>query len=126
MDEFDVEVLRRKGIEIERQAREILINKLQLDDFDESSNQGKILIECSKGTYVRTLIHDMGQNLGCGATMIELQRLSSNGFKIDESYTLEEIIEYRNSTLFLKIEDIMNVNGIGQTTFDKIKGNITI
>lgn len=95
--------LARKGIEIERQEREILINKLQLNDFDESSNQGKILIECSKGTYVRTLIHDMGQNLGCGATMIELQRLSSNGFKIDESYTLEEIIEYRNKNSLDKI-----------------------
>lgn len=83
--------LARKGIEIEREARSVHIEKLELQEFDNQSMVGKLLIECSKGTYVRTIIHDIGQRLGSGGIMTELVRLSSNGFTLDEALTLDEI-----------------------------------
>lgn len=83
--------LARKGIEIERDARKIRIDKLELQEFDSQNRVGKLLIECSKGTYVRTIIHDIGQKLGCGGIMTGLVRLSSNGFTLDKALTIDEV-----------------------------------
>ena len=53
-------------------------------------------MSCSKGTYVRTLINDMGQKLGCGAVMTSLVRTKANGFSLDDCFTLEEIEKLRD------------------------------
>lgn len=83
--------LAREGKVIERQARAIQIRQMSCEAYDELTGTGTLKIHCSKGTYVRTLIHDMGQTLGCGAVMTGLTRISASGFSLEQAYTLEEI-----------------------------------
>lgn len=82
----------RKGIEVERKKRLITIYSLELVNWYESTFPKAIFdIECSKGTYVRTICHDLGAELGCGGHMSFLLRLGTGPFTIQESKTLEEI-----------------------------------
>ena len=82
--------LARKGIEIEREQRKITVYSLTLRDTD-TEGEYEIDVKCSKGTYIRTLIADIGEALGCGAVMTALRRTLSNGFSIDEAVTEEEL-----------------------------------
>ncbi len=90
--------LARKGTEIQRSARNITIFELELlgqsDDGD-----WMLRVRCSKGTYVRTLCHDIGQALGCGGCMSALRRTMAAGFTLAESHTLEEVQEKSESLL---------------------------
>ena len=86
--------LARAGIEVERQPRNIFVKSLLLEEYNVLTCEGVLKIECSKGTYVRTIIHDIGQSLGCGAVMTALERTSSNGFDISECVTLGQVQEY--------------------------------
>ena len=81
--------LARKGIEIERELRQITIEKLEIYDFDGA--EFSMDVTCSAGTYIRSLCDDIGNALGCGAVMTELRRTSANGFSIDSAVTLEEL-----------------------------------
>ena len=83
--------LARKGIEVERESRKVTVYSLELTDFDEETKSGHLKISCSKGTYVRTLIDDIGKALGCGAVMTELRRTFACGFEEKDSLTLEQI-----------------------------------
>lgn len=85
--------LARRGIEIERDARNVTIYKLDLICFNESLQEGKILVNCSKGTYIRTLCDDIGKLLGCGAVLTDLQRTKACSFGIDNSITLDKARE---------------------------------
>ena len=90
--------LARKGTEIQRSARNITIFELELlgqtDDGDWT-----LRVRCSKGTYVRTLCHDIGQALGCGGCMSALRRTMAAGFTLAESHTLEEVQQRGESLL---------------------------
>lgn len=81
--------LARQGIEIEREARKITVYSLSLGSFD--GDCFSISVECSAGTYIRSLIDDIGKDLGCGAIMTDLRRTSANGFSISNCVTLEEL-----------------------------------
>ncbi|AET70025.1 tRNA pseudouridine 55 synthase [Desulfosporosinus orientis DSM 765] len=82
----------RQGISVERALRQVTIHRLSLDKWYEGNHPKAILtIECSKGTYIRTICHDLGQALGCGAHMSYLVRVRSGPFKIQDSWTIEEI-----------------------------------
>ena len=83
--------LARNGIEIERPARDITIDSIKLESFDENSQSGIISVICSKGTYIRSLIDDIGGKLGCGGVMTSLVRTMSGGFTLEDCFTLEEI-----------------------------------
>lgn len=84
----------RQGIAIERTSREVAIYQLKLEEwFAEEFPRAVLDIECSKGTYIRTLCHDLGEALGFGAHMSYLLRVRSGPFKIQQSWTLEEIEE---------------------------------
>ena len=84
----------REGIDVERKSREVTIYKIRLEKWYEGEFPRAILdIECSKGTYIRTISHDLGQALGCGAHMSYLLRVRSGPFHLQESWTLEEIEE---------------------------------
>lgn len=88
--------LARKGVEVERPLREVEISRLELLRFDERTGRGTIEMTCSKGTYVRTVIHDMGQSLDCGGVMTALVRTSSNGFTLNDCVTLERLEQLRD------------------------------
>ncbi len=82
--------LARQGIEIEREKRPVTITHLELLDGDEENHRYKIDVACSKGTYIRTLCADIGEALGCGATMTALRRTEAAGFSLADSLTLEQ------------------------------------
>lgn len=87
--------LARKGIEVERAEREIEIKKLEL--IGEENGEYVIDVLCSKGTYIRSLIDDLGRKLGCGAVMTALTRTAAMGFTLDDCVTLEELQEKKDS-----------------------------
>ncbi len=82
--------LAREGIEVERAARDIEIFRLDCTPTDKE-NEYELLVECSSGTYIRTLCADIGERLGCGGVMSALHRVRAGGFDIEKSRTLEEL-----------------------------------
>lgn len=89
--------LARQGIEVKREPRKVTVYSLELVSFNEPEQTGFIKVKCSKGTYIRTLIDDMGKKLFCGAVMNSLKRTSACGYNIDKSFTLEEIKAFAES-----------------------------
>ncbi len=83
--------LARKGIEVERPAREISLSRIALERFDGDAQKGTLLITCSKGTYVRTIVHDLGVRLGTFAAMDSLARTRSGAYPLEEAYPLEAV-----------------------------------
>ena len=81
--------LARRGIEVERPARDIFI--YAIEPLGREGSAFLLRIACSKGTYIRTLCHDIGQALGCGAAMCSLRRTKAGSFDIGMSHSLEEI-----------------------------------
>lgn len=82
--------LARRGQEVERAQREIKVYSVSVLKFDAGAQTAQIEVFCGKGTYIRTLIADMGAALGCGAAMSSLRRTEAGGFRIEECLTLEE------------------------------------
>lgn len=87
--------LARQGLEVERTPREIEIYKVEVLELnqDEPNQQARIRVVCSKGTYVRTLCHDMGASLGTGAYMADLVRTRSGAFSLEQACRLDDIME---------------------------------
>lgn len=81
--------LARQGIEVERQPRPVQIDSLVIDDCQ--LPYVTFTVHCSKGTYVRTLCHDIGQQLGCGAHMTALRRLACGQFELSMSHTPDSL-----------------------------------
>lgn len=92
--------LAREGKETERPERTVSINELKIIERNEQENTYKIYVDCSNGTYIRSLVSDIGELLGCGAVLTELRRVKANGFTIDQCVTLEELQQAKdNNTL---------------------------
>jgi len=83
--------LARKGIEVKRSPKEIKIHKLNLMNFNQKTAIVKFEVICSKGTYIRTLCNDIGDELGCGAHLLNLVRKKVGNFSIEDSLNLEEL-----------------------------------
>lgn len=83
--------LAREGKVIEREAREIEI--FDIEEIEVIENKVSFKVHCSKGTYIRTLCKDIGEKLGCGATMSALKRVQAGGFTIDTAVKLSELEE---------------------------------
>jgi len=81
--------LARAGIEVEREARRVVIREIALQEF--ADERVTIEIVCSKGTYVRSLADDLGQRLGCGAHLVQLRRLAVGTLALDRAVTLAEL-----------------------------------
>ncbi|MDF2590211.1 MAG: truB [Anaerocolumna sp.] len=83
--------LAREGKEVERSARKVWIHNIQIIESNIESNEYRFTVDCSKGTYIRTLCHDIGLKLGCGGCMKSLVRTKVGTFTIENSLTLSEI-----------------------------------
>ena len=83
--------LARKGIEIEREYRDIEISKIDITRM--ANPEYDFTVKCSKGTYIRTLCHDIGQKLGVGGTLKALRRTQSGKFSVADALTIEQIKE---------------------------------
>ena len=109
--------LARQGIEIERESRKVTIYSLEIISYCDDTAEYEIECECSSGTYIRTLIADIGEKLGCGATMTSLRRTKANGLSIDKCYSFEELEKLRDEE---NIESaVESVDSL--VVYDKIK-----
>ncbi|NLU52298.1 MAG: tRNA pseudouridine(55) synthase TruB [Clostridiaceae bacterium] len=105
--------LARKGIEVEREPRTVFFHKIEIKEIERLNDKVRVLmdVECSKGTYMRTLCHDIGESLGCGGHMASLVRTRSGPFLLKEAYTLAELEELKNKgslkTAFKRIDEAL-------------------
>ena len=83
--------LARAGIEVKREARSVEIHGIQIVEF--ATPKLVLEVECGKGTYIRSLAHDVGEALGCGGHVADLERILCGGFPVKESVTLEQLEE---------------------------------
>ena len=90
--------LARRGREVERKPREITIYELELLD-ETGPGEYRLRCLCSKGTYIRTLCHDLGEILGCGGAMSSLRRTMAGGFRLEDAVTLEDVQSQGESLL---------------------------
>lgn len=108
--------LARKGEEIEREERDVTVYKLELLDFDEENQEFTISVDCSAGTYIRTLSDDIGKTLGCGATLTALRRTKALGFTIEDCVTEDELKEIasdnRTQEILVSVEKAMQYKKI--------------
>ena len=98
----------RRGGEVERKPRPITVYRLALTGRD--GEDWLLDIECSKGTYVRTLCHDIGESLGCGGCMSALRRVRAGAFSVQQAHTLPKVIaaaaEGRAEELLLPLDGL--------------------
>ena len=97
--------LARKGKEVERQPRPVTIHKLECLSF--GGKQARLLVHCSKGTYIRTLCKDIGQALGCGGCMASLRRVTAGAYTIEEAVPLQTLLDAENPEPYLRTVDSM-------------------
>ena len=96
--------LARKGREVERKPRPVTIYELELGE-QLGENEYALRCRCSKGTYIRTLCHDIGQALGCGGTMAALRRTMACGYGLEQAVTLEAA-QQRGESLLLPVDSL--------------------
>ena len=97
--------LARKGREVERKARTITIHRLECLEF--TGTTARLLVHCSKGTYIRTLCKDIGETLGCGGCMASLRRVTAGEYTIEKAVPLQRLIESENPGQYLLPVDSM-------------------
>ena len=97
--------LARKGREVERQPREIEIFRLECTEF--TGITARLVVRCSKGTYIRTLCKDIGLALGCGGCMASLRRIQAGEYTIEESIQLQQLLETADPESYLRPVDSM-------------------
>lgn len=97
--------LARKGKTVERQPRPITIHELAL--LERGVNTLRLRVRCSKGTYIRTLCKDIGEQLGCGGCMESLRRVSAGEYTIDEAVPLQELLDTGEPEKYLRGVDTM-------------------
>ncbi len=83
--------LAREGVEIERAPRQVTIHSIEVTPISEV--EYALTVHCSKGTYIRTLCADIGEKLGCGATLSYLRRTRAGAYTIENAHTFEEVQE---------------------------------
>ena len=97
--------LARKGREVERQPRKITVFKLECLEFN--GDTAKLLVHCSKGTYIRTLCKDIGEALGYGGCMAALRRVTAGDYTIAEAVPLKTLLESEDPGAYLQTVDTM-------------------
>ncbi|WOO36622.1 tRNA pseudouridine(55) synthase TruB [Anaerocolumna sp. AGMB13020] len=88
--------LAREGKEVPREARKVEIHSIEIEELDILTGQVTVTVDCSKGTYIRTLCHDIGEKLGCGGCMKSLLRTRAGEFHISKSLKINEIADKIN------------------------------
>ena len=97
--------LARKGKEVERKPRPITIHELTMLGME--ADGIRLLVRCSKGTYIRTLCKDIGEALGCGGCMASLRRVQAGEYTIGEAIPLQELLETQEPEKYLRGVDTM-------------------
>jgi tRNA pseudouridine55 synthase len=106
--------LARKGLEVEREPRFIRINLFQLNTWQ--SPRFTFRVQCTKGTYVRTLAYDLGQKFGCGAHLSMLRRTASGELSIEKAHTLdalEKMSREQKQACLIPVQQIVPIIALG-------------
>jgi tRNA pseudouridine55 synthase len=103
--------LARKGIEVEREPRLIHIYNFRFTDYQQPVAHFRVA--CTKGTYVRSLAHDLGQKLGCGAHLAGLRRVTAGKFDVAEALPLDEILKLSVGELEKRVIPFLKLAGGG-------------
>ena len=93
--------LARKGVEVERKPKLIRIYRFRFTSYEEPF--GKFRVACTKGTYVRSLVHDLGEKLGCGAHLTQLRRITSGRLDVSEAITLDQALALSEKDLGARV-----------------------
>jgi tRNA pseudouridine55 synthase len=104
--------LARKGIEVERKPRLVHIYAFRFSAYQEPV--GQFRVACTKGTYVRTLIHDLGQKIGCGAHLAGLRRVASGRFDVANAVRFEEVLKRSRKELEQDVIPIFKLAAPGE------------
>lgn len=115
----------REGKEVEIKPRNVTIEKIELKNFNEQTQQAEILIKCSKGTYIRSIAHDLGQNLGVGAHLIKLVRTQAGKFRVENSVQLDGINVKENLINPLRMFDL-SILGVNDEELERIRHGVSI
>lgn len=99
--------LARKGKEVEREPKFIHIYKYQFTEYEEPI--GKFSVTCTKGTYVRSLAHELGEKIGCGAHLCELRRTRSGKLNVDDAIPLPELLKLDKAGLEQRVIPILKL-----------------
>lgn len=83
----------RQGQDIEIKPRKVTISKIELKEFDKTSQSATITVACSKGTYIRSIAYDLGAKLGCGGYLTALERTQAGKFQVNTAIKLEDLTE---------------------------------
>ena len=97
--------LARQGKQVERKPRTITIHRLECLEF--TGETARLLVHCSKGTYIRTLCKDIGEALGCGGCMEALRRVTAGEYTIEEAVPLQTLLETEDPEQYLRTVDTM-------------------
>jgi tRNA pseudouridine55 synthase len=101
--------LARKGVEVERKPRLIHIYQFRFLDYHEP--MGRFVVASTKGTYVRSLAHDLGQKLGCGAHLASLRRTAAGKFDVKEALPLEAVLKLSIAELEKRVIPVLKLAG---------------
>jgi tRNA pseudouridine55 synthase len=101
--------LARKGVEVEREARLVHIYNFRFTEYNEPL--GAFRLACTKGTYVRSVAHELGQNLGCGAHLATLRRSVSGKFDVADALPLQTILDMSQSQLETRVIPFLKLAG---------------
>ncbi|MEP4146757.1 MAG: tRNA pseudouridine(55) synthase TruB [Halioglobus sp.] len=100
--------LARQGIEVERKSRTVVIKKLELLDFRPGEKpEVDVFLECSKGTYVRSIAEDLGRALGCGAHVSALRRTRAGPFSIEDSVTMNTLEALKQNDAVAQMDELL-------------------
>lgn len=112
--------LARQGVEVERETRKVCIHSIEILELNEEYHEVRFLVNCSKGTYIRTLCQDIGEKLHCGGCMKSLVRTKVGSFLLESSLKLSEIEERQGQDqltgYIVRTEDMF-------PTYNKVKIN---
>lgn len=104
--------LAREGIEVERKPRKVILDNIEISSISEDLKHITMRVACSKGTYIRTLCHDIGEKLGCGACMETLLRVRVDQYVLEDALKLSQVEELvKEGTItekFVSVEDILS------------------
>ncbi len=103
--------LARKGVEVERKPKLIHVYRFRFADYQEP--EGKFRVACTKGTYVRSLVHELGEKVGCGAHLSQLRRITSGRFDVADAIPFEKALDLPAAELGKRVIPFLKLSGTG-------------
>jgi tRNA pseudouridine55 synthase len=102
--------LARKGVEVERKPKLIRIYKYRFTTYNEP--EGQFRVACTKGTYIRSLVHDLGEKIGCGAHLSQLRRIGSGRFDVADALPLDKVLALTPNELGARVIPFLKLSSM--------------